>query len=199
MGTTGARRRPQKYPDELRDRAVGMVLEVRRETGERHGTITRVARELGSGFRLSGWSEELQRDVVRIAERKTRAIRRIHDPAVLDAQLTEFGFPLVEFAAVCARECQVVESRSQLSERVATGRKRELVKSDERLTAEHPYDMAKRTGVLVDNGLGTEECLIPRDASIQVAHGECDMGNRGKLCHVCSLADDTLNVLLALT
>ena len=33
----GARRRSQKYPDELRERAVRMVQEVRRETGE-HGT-----------------------------------------------------------------------------------------------------------------------------------------------------------------
>ena len=35
MATTGgARRRSQKYPDELRERAVRMVLEIRRETGE---------------------------------------------------------------------------------------------------------------------------------------------------------------------
>ncbi len=49
MATTGARRRPQKYPDELRERAVRMVLEIRRETGEKHGRTTRVARELGVG------------------------------------------------------------------------------------------------------------------------------------------------------
>jgi len=49
MATTGARRRPQKYPDELRERAVRMVLEIRRETGEKHGAITRVASELGVG------------------------------------------------------------------------------------------------------------------------------------------------------
>ena len=57
MATTGgARRRPQKYPDELRERAVRMVLEIRRETGESHGVITRVARELGVGTEsLRGW------------------------------------------------------------------------------------------------------------------------------------------------
>ena len=49
MTSTGARRRPQKYPDELRERAVRMVLEIREETGEKHGTITRVAKELGVG------------------------------------------------------------------------------------------------------------------------------------------------------
>lgn len=45
----GGRRRPQRYPDELRERAVRMVQEIRRETGESHGVITRVARELGIG------------------------------------------------------------------------------------------------------------------------------------------------------
>lgn len=50
------RRRPQKYPDELRERAVRMVQEIRRETGESHGVITRVARELGVGTEsLRGW------------------------------------------------------------------------------------------------------------------------------------------------
>jgi transposase-like protein len=42
---SGARRGPQKYPDELRERAVRTVLEIRRETGESHGVV---ARWLGS-------------------------------------------------------------------------------------------------------------------------------------------------------
>ena len=38
MATTGgARRKPQEYPDELRERAVRMVQEIRRETGETTG------------------------------------------------------------------------------------------------------------------------------------------------------------------
>jgi transposase-like protein len=38
MATTGgARRKRQKYPDEFRERAVRMVQEVRRETGETMG------------------------------------------------------------------------------------------------------------------------------------------------------------------
>ena len=36
MASAGGRRRPQKYPDELRKRAVRMVLEVRQQTGEKH-------------------------------------------------------------------------------------------------------------------------------------------------------------------
>ena len=54
--TSGGRRRPQKYPDELRERAVRMVQEVRREGGESYGVVTRVARELGVGAEsLRGW------------------------------------------------------------------------------------------------------------------------------------------------
>lgn len=40
MTGTGKRRRSQKYPDELRERAVRMVLEIRQQTGERHGAVS---------------------------------------------------------------------------------------------------------------------------------------------------------------
>ena len=90
---SGARRRPQKYPDELRDRAVRMVLEVRRETGERHGVITRVARELGVGPEsLRQWVSQAEvdsgrrpgtstADAQRIAEleRENKELRRAND------------------------------------------------------------------------------------------------------------------------
>ena len=49
MTTTGGRRRPQNYPDELRQKAVRMVLEVQSETGEKHGAVTRIAKQLGIG------------------------------------------------------------------------------------------------------------------------------------------------------
>ncbi len=93
MATTGARRRPQKYPDELRERAVRMVLEIREETGERHGTITRVARELGVGVEsLRHWVNRAEidsgrrpgtstADAQRIAqlERENKELRRAND------------------------------------------------------------------------------------------------------------------------
>lgn len=43
---SGGPKRLQKYPVELRERAVRMVLEIRREIGQSHGVIARVAREL---------------------------------------------------------------------------------------------------------------------------------------------------------
>ena len=93
MTSTGARRRPQKYPDELRERAVRMVQEIRRETGEQHGVITRVARELGVGTEsLRQWVNRAEidsgrrpgttsADAQRIAqlERENRELRRAND------------------------------------------------------------------------------------------------------------------------
>ena len=93
MATSGTRRRPQKYPVELRERAVRMVLEIREETGERHGTITRVARELGVGREwLRHWVNQAEvdsgrrpgvstADAERIAqlEREVKELRRAND------------------------------------------------------------------------------------------------------------------------
>ncbi len=90
---SGGRRGPQKYPDELRERAVRMVLEIRRETGESHGVLARVARELGVGAQsLSGWVNRAEldsgnrpgtstADAQRMAElvRENRELRRAND------------------------------------------------------------------------------------------------------------------------
>jgi transposase len=37
----------RKYPDELRERAVKMVLEIRQREGKGHGELARVGRQLG--------------------------------------------------------------------------------------------------------------------------------------------------------
>ncbi len=93
MAGTGQRRRPQKYPEELRERAVRMVFEVREQSGEKHGVITRVARELGVGAEsLRGWVRQAEvdsgrrggtttADAQRIAqlEREVRELRRAND------------------------------------------------------------------------------------------------------------------------
>ena len=90
---SGVRRRPQKYPDELRERAVRMVQEIRRETGESHGVITRVAKDLGVGAEsLRGWVKRAEIDsgnrpgistvdAQRIAklERENKELRRAND------------------------------------------------------------------------------------------------------------------------
>jgi len=90
---SGARRRPQKYPDELRERAVRMVQEIRRESGESHGVITRVAKDLGVGAEsLRDWVKRAEIDsgnrpgistvdAQRIAElqREVKELRRAND------------------------------------------------------------------------------------------------------------------------
>ena len=79
MATTGgARRKPQKYPDELRERAVRMVQEVRRETGETHGVISRVAKDLGVGVEsLRQWVNRAETDSGRRAGTTTADAERI--------------------------------------------------------------------------------------------------------------------------
>lgn len=93
MARTGQRRKPQKYPDELRERAVRMVLDIREQTGDSHGVVTRVARELGIGAEsLRGWVNQAEvdsgrrpgtstSDAQRIAEleRENRELRRAND------------------------------------------------------------------------------------------------------------------------
>jgi transposase len=93
MTTSGGRRRPQKYPDELRERAVRMVLEVQAETGEKHGAVTRIAKQLGIGVEsLRQWVNQADvnagrragttsADAARIAEleRENRELRRAND------------------------------------------------------------------------------------------------------------------------
>ena len=45
-----------RYPAEMRERAVKMVMEVRRESGQEKGSIARVAQQLGVGREaLRGW------------------------------------------------------------------------------------------------------------------------------------------------
>lgn len=93
MATNDGRPRPQKYPAELRERAVRMVLEVRAETGEKHGAVTRIAKQLGVGTEsLRNWVNQAEvdsgrrpgtssADAQRIAEleRENRELRRANE------------------------------------------------------------------------------------------------------------------------
>ena len=51
--------RTTRYPPELRDRAVRLAYEMIAETGERHGAVKRVARQLGIGYTsVRNWVRE---------------------------------------------------------------------------------------------------------------------------------------------
>jgi transposase len=84
---------PKKYPDELRERAVRLVFEIRRERGGSHGVIPEVAARLGIGDQsLRAWVKQAEiddgdrrgtstADAQRIAEleRENRELRRSNE------------------------------------------------------------------------------------------------------------------------
>jgi transposase len=85
--------RPRQYPDELRERAVRMVFEVREQTGQRRGAIAQVGGQLGINKEtLRNWVAQHEiddgarpgtttSDAQRIAEleRENRELRRANE------------------------------------------------------------------------------------------------------------------------
>ncbi|MGA5135511.1 transposase [Streptomyces olivoreticuli] len=83
----------RKYPDELRERAVRMVFEIREQTGIRTGSISRVADQLGINREaVRNWVRQAEvgdgkrpgsstADAQRIAEleRENRELRRVNE------------------------------------------------------------------------------------------------------------------------
>jgi len=83
----------RKYPDEIRDRAVRMVFEIRRSSGQRQGAIARVADQLNVNREtLRNWVNQAEidsgqrpgrssADAQRIAEleREVRELRRANE------------------------------------------------------------------------------------------------------------------------
>ena len=84
---------PRKYSDEIKDRAVRMVFQVRRESGQRQGAVAAVAAKLGVNREtLRNWIRQAEidggqrpgistADAQRIAEleREVRELRRANE------------------------------------------------------------------------------------------------------------------------
>lgn len=96
----------RRYPDELKERAVRMVHQLRREDPGDQGVISRVARQLGVGKEsLRGWVKQADVDSgsrpgvttgeqARLAdlEREIKELRRANE--ILQAAATFFGAEL---------------------------------------------------------------------------------------------------------
>ena len=96
----------RRYPAELRERAVRLVAETAAERGDRHGVVTRIARQLGigpeslrkwvhqaevdAGHRAGLTSEERER--LKSLERENRELRRANE--ILKSAAAFFGAEL---------------------------------------------------------------------------------------------------------
>ena len=62
-GSVTSKRTRRRYSPELKERAVRLVLQLRVETGERHGTVKRVAEQLDVGVEsLRSWVRQHEID-----------------------------------------------------------------------------------------------------------------------------------------
>jgi transposase len=96
----------RRYPPELRERAVRMVLETTAERGDRFGVVTRVAGQLGIGPEsLRKWVHQAEvdrgvrgglttgeREQMKQLEREIRELRRANE--ILKAAAVFFGAEL---------------------------------------------------------------------------------------------------------
>src|SRR5947207_15827758 len=63
LAKVGVMPAPKKYPDEVRERAVRMVFEIREEAGQQQGAVARVADRLGVNREtLSNWVRQAEVD-----------------------------------------------------------------------------------------------------------------------------------------
>jgi transposase len=97
---------PTRYPDELKQRAIKMVQELRAEDPADHGVVTRVARQLGVGTEsLRQWVKQAdvdagkgqgltseERQELRTLRKQNRELQRAND--ILQAAAVFFGATL---------------------------------------------------------------------------------------------------------
>jgi transposase len=63
MEVSGVSPSQRRYPPELKERAVRMVLEIRADTGQKHGAVKRVAEQLGVGVEsVRNWVNQVDVD-----------------------------------------------------------------------------------------------------------------------------------------
>jgi hypothetical protein len=127
------------------------------------------------GPRSARRREELEGDVVRVAERQTRTVARVYDLAVGHAQRVQAGRPLGQFGAARAAERHMVQARPPLVELVLARQVRKAVQPEHGVVAERVDDVTERSGVLVEDRADAEDPGVPGLADRQVGHGHGDV------------------------
>ena len=95
----------RRYPPELRERAVRMVLEAFEQGGERHGVVARIAGQLGVGVEsLRGWVKQAEVDQGRRAGMTTVEKERIAQLEKENRELRRANEILKAASAFFARE-----------------------------------------------------------------------------------------------
>ena len=96
---------PRKYSAELRERAVRMVFELREQTGEKTGTIVRVADQLGVHREaLRTWVRQVEVDAGKRPGTTTGDAQRISDLERENRELRRANEILKAASAYFARE-----------------------------------------------------------------------------------------------
>src|SRR5207342_2258025 len=105
-----------------------------------------------------------------IAEAHARAVRRILDATVRDAELVEPACPGLELGSVGATEADVVEAGPELAELLVRHRRPVLVHTEERAVSDHVHGvMEVGVGVFVEYRLGTEKRFVPGNADRKIS------------------------------
>jgi hypothetical protein len=128
--------------------------------------MVRTERRLG-GRGSGGRGEELQGDSVRVAERDTRAVVRVLDSAVHDAELIQARSPCLQLLAVAAGERNMIKTGAVLIEGVTCGLGVGM-QAQELPSPEREHGVVKTSGLLVfvQDRLGAQQLAIPAGASL---------------------------------
>ncbi len=100
-----------------------------------------------------------------------------------DTQVIEVAPPLLDFGAITASECQMVETQPALVEMQHVGRVGKLVQADDSLPFDQPDDTTEGSGRFVNERLGTEQLLVPRNTAAEIAYGQSDMSDSRERGH----------------
>ena len=116
--------------------------------------------------------------------RRARAVRRVDDPTVLDAELVEPALPLLELTPVGYAERDVIEAGPVLTELRVLVRRRMRVETEETATFQHVDHVIEIAGILIEYGIRIQEPAVRLPAPIEVADGYGHMRDAGERSHL---------------